>query len=161
MGAKARRSSGARPGAGRWVLGLALLLGAATVSAHRGHAVWTDVSWTGESFAIVHRMHLADAITASRYMGSEYPIEDMRSLALVAIYVEERFLPRGVNETHPLTTLGAEIEDDFLFVYQEWVTPLPAQFPEVDNLMLLDIEPESQAFIKIEGAGLDEERERR
>lgn len=160
-GVSAQLWSSPRRGAVRCCLGLALLLAAAAVPAHRGHAVWTDVSWAGEGFEIVHRMHLADAITANRYMGGTFPIEDMRSLALVAIYVEERFLPRDVSDSNPLRTLGAEIEDDFLFVYQEWATPLPAQFPEVDNLMLLDIEPDSQAFIKIAGPGLNEERERR
>ncbi|WP_439102250.1 DUF6702 family protein [Congregibacter sp.] len=146
-----------------------MLLAIAHAGAHRGHAVWTDITWSGESFEIVHRMHLADAIVVNRYMGGTQPIEELRSLALVALYVDERFkLLSGESaedqavptDTIKLTTIGAEIEDDFLLVYQEWVTPLPERFPVIDNLVLLDVEPESQAFIKIKGPGLDEERER-
>lgn len=103
-------------------------------------------------------MHLADAIAVNRFMRGRESIEALRSLARVALYVEERFVVLG---DAALSTLGAEIEDDFLFVYQEWLTPLPSRFPTVDNSLLLDIEPESQAFIKVHGPGLEEERERR
>lgn len=144
----------------RWTFGAAILLASISSSAHRGHAVWTDIDWNGESFEIVHRMHLADAINANRYMGGALPIEDMRSLALVALYVEERFELRGNEGVVIPETIGAEIEDDFILVYQEWLTPLPGEFPIIDNFILLDIEPESQALMKIKGPGINEERER-
>lgn len=142
-------------------MGAALLCVVVTASAHRGHAVWTDITWAGEGFEIVHRMHLADAITINRFMGGREAIEELRSLALVALYVEERFQLVGGGDVMRLQTLGAEIEDDFLFVYQEWTTKLPEQFPEIDNRLLLDVEPGSQALMKILGPGLNEERERR
>ena len=143
-------------------MGAALLCIALTASAHRGHAVWTDITWAGEGFEIVHRMHLADAITINRYMGGREAIEELRSMGLVALYVEERFkIAADEGGVAKLQTLGAEIEDDFLFVYQEWTTEVPESFPEIDNRLLLDVEPESQALMKILGPGLDEERERR
>jgi hypothetical protein len=143
---------------------LALLL-ATPLQAHRGHAVWTDIQWAGDRFEIVHRMHPADAITVSRFMGSEHPIEDPRSLARVALYAEQRFSivrPDDGAALAPLHTLGAEIEDDFILIYQEWEWPaaLPARFPAIDNQMLLDVEPGAQALIRIRGPGLDEERVR-
>lgn len=149
-----------------------MLLASAGVQAHRGHAVWTDIRWTGDGFELLHRMHLADAITVNRFMGNTLPIEDMRSLAFVALYVEERFrlLPGDATaldeDAAPeaaapvLETIGAEIEDDFILVYQEWKTRLPTRFPRVDNRVLLDIEPYAQAFIKIDAPGISEERER-
>lgn len=148
------------------LLALAVLLAAAGAHAHRGHAVWTDIHWVGDRFELVHRMHLADAIAVNRYMGNRQAIEDMRSLAVVALYVEERFklLPGAAtpaaDEQRVLETIGAEIEDDFILVYQEWRTRLPTRFPRVDNRLLLDIEPEAQAFIKIDAPGISEERER-
>ena len=69
----------------------ALLLCALPAAAHRGHAVWTDIAWNGEYFEVTHRMHLADAISINRFAGGSEPIEDLRSLARVAVYVEERF----------------------------------------------------------------------
>jgi hypothetical protein len=129
--------------------------------AHRGHAVWTDIVWAQDHFEIVHRMHLSDAITVSRYMGGALPIDDMRSLALVALYIEERFVLRDSAGPVSLETIGAETEDDFIFVYQEWAPDsLPVEFPRIDNQVLLDVEPESQAFVKIKAPGLNEERER-
>lgn len=147
----------------RWILSAVLLLCMMPAGAHRGHAVWTDIVWSGESFEIVHRMHLADAIVVNRYMGGTEPIEELRSLALVALYVDERFKLLSAERQGAaikLETIGAEIEDDFLLVYQEWVTALPERFPVIDNFVLLDVEPEAQAFIKIKAPGLDEERER-
>lgn len=166
-------------GKGRWIVSVfsffCALLFALPGEAHRGHAVWTDITWAGDRFEIVHRMHLADAITINRYMGGAQAIEELRSLARVALYVDQRFVIQGQgtaaiadealaeaveNTGIILETIGAEIEDDFIFVYQEWVTPLPSQFPVVDNFVLLDVEPDAQAFLKIKGPGLNEERER-
>lgn len=127
--------------------------------AHRGHAVWTDITWAGDRFEIMHRMHLADAITVSRFLGSERPIDDLRSLAGLALYVEQRFR-FAQPQTTALSTVGAEIEDDFLLVYQEWQTPLPARFPAIENELLLDVEPQAQAFIRILAPGIEEERMR-
>lgn len=171
MVAKTPRDTGAghRAVLLRWIITVALILAAPSGFAHRGHAVWTDIVWNGESFEIVHRMHLADAIVVNRYMGGTEPIEETRSLARVALYVDERFQLLGDvmtgNEEQSsapviLQTIGAEIEDDFLLIYQEWVTPLPEQFPVIDNHILLDVEPGAQAFIKIKAPGLNEERER-
>jgi len=151
-----------------WLLGAVLavscaLTGASAV-AHRGHAVWTDINWNGDRFEITHRMHLADAIAVNRFAGGDDDIEALPSLARVALYVEERFILLATGDTTaletPLITIGAEIEDDFVFVYQEWEAPLPAVFPKIDNRILLDVEPDAQAFIHISGPGIDEERER-
>jgi len=167
---RSKRSMGAEkrliPFAHPWRCACGLLAGALLLSlsswamAHRGHAVWTDVQWAGESFEIVHRLHLADAITIQRYMGVAGSIDELRGQAAVALYVEERFTLLLGNQRVTPTTIGAEIEDDFLLVYQEWVAPLPERFPPIDNFLLLDIEPDAQAFVHIDGPGISEERER-
>ena len=108
----------------------------------------------------MHRLHLSDAITVNRAMGGSVAIGELASLARVALYIEERFDVLVDGEPAALTTIGAEIEDDFMLVYQEWPTSLPERFPAIDNRVLLDVEPGSQAFIRIEGPGLTEERER-
>ena len=154
------RRDGGVPGLTRWLLGLVLLVGAAQSLAHRGHAVWTDIHWAEDRFEITHRMHVPDAITVNRFMGGSLPIEDLRSLALVALYVEERFSVAVSEAPVVFETLGAEIFDGFVFVYQEWSTPLPDDFPAIDNRLLLDVEPESQAFVRIKGPQIDEERVR-
>ena len=149
-----------RPRAAAGAILVAALLIAGATLAHRGHAVWTDIAWNGDYFEVTHRMHLADAISVNRFVGGTAAIEELRSLARVALYVEERFLLVAGSDTVTLQTLGAEIEDDFLFVYQEWHAPLPEAFPEIENRILLDVEPGAQAFIYIAGPGIDEERQR-
>lgn len=128
--------------------------------------MWTEITWTGDRFEITHRLHVADAITANRFMGGREAIDAPRSLARVALYVEDRFQLLGPEgpagaDLPSLETIGAEIEDDFLFVYQEWVTPLPERFPALDHSVLLDVEPDAQAFVNITGPGISEERELR
>lgn len=163
MGAETRVALQERLG-GRAVglLAAALLIALSSwAEAHRGHAVWTDITWNGEGFEIVHRLHLADAITIQRSLGDTGPIEALRSQALVALYVEERFTLLVADERVTPSTVGAEIEDDFLLVYQEWRAPLPGdRFPDIDNRILLDVEPDAQAFMIIEGPAISEERER-
>jgi hypothetical protein len=145
----------------RWGLALLLCCLAAASLAHRGHAVWTDISWAEDRFEIVHRLYLPDAITINRHMGGTQPVEDLHSLARIALYVEERFsLLDGGGTALSLDTLGAEISDNFLYVYQEWVTPLPDRFPAIDNRLLLDVEPGSRAFMRIKGPNLNEDRTR-
>lgn len=143
-----------------FLLAATLALTAGPAAAHRGHAVWSDIRWNGEGFEIVHRLHLADTITILRFLGDSGPIEAMRSQALVALYVEERFTLLVDEARITLDTIGAEIEDDFLLVYQEWATPLPEHFPPIDNRVLLDVEPDAQAFMHIDGPDISEERER-
>ncbi len=77
-------------------------------------------------------------------------------------WAEDRFsLARAEDEERAVfETIGAEIVDGFVYVYQEWSTPLPAEFSDIDNRVLLDVDPGSQAFIRIKGPGLDEERVR-
>lgn len=149
------------PRAVRVFLGAMLVMNAVLAGAHRGHAVWTDIRWNGAGFEIVHRLHLADAITIQRHLGDSGRIETLRSQALVALYVEERFTLLVADQRITPDTIGAEIDDDFLLVYQEWAAPLPENgFPEIDNRVLVDVEPGAQAFVHIEGPEISEERER-
>jgi hypothetical protein len=151
--------TGARVAVLRGLLfGAGLLLAALPVSAHRGHGVWTDIVWNGSGFEITHRLHLADAVNIQRSLGGRGDIDTPRGLALLALYVEERFLLLVDSRTITPQTLGAEIDDDFLFVYQEWMTELPQHFPRVANRLLIDVEPGAQQFIRISGPGVDEER---
>ena len=44
--------------------------------------------------------------------------------------------------------VGAEIEDDFLLVYQEWVTDRPDTLPVIENRALLELEPEAEHWLR-------------
>lgn len=150
--------------------GLFIVLVASIVSAawaHRGHAVWTDVSWNGTAFEITHRLHVADALTVHRSLRLSNALDAPESLAALALYAERRFQPalnQGTGQGVPshgysaMNTLGAEIEDDFLLIYQEWPIPLSGAFPDINNTILTDVEHGVQHFMRITGPGIDEER---
>ncbi len=138
---------------------LGLLVGlmiAMDVSAHRGHGMWTEVAWAGNGFEITHRIHLSDALRVLENMEAEASIESMEGLALLALYVEANFRVSSVTERAELSTLGAEIDDDFLYVFQEWLTPLPAQTPTFSSSVLLDIEPSAHAYVNYQAPGINE-----
>lgn len=143
-----------------WSLLLLALLSTPSVWAHRGHGVWTDIVWANDRFEITHRLHAADALTITRSTGSSATIDAPEELARLALYVEERFSiePHG-GPPSSMITIGAETEDDFVFVYQEWlVDVVPEAFPVIRNEILVDVEPGAQRFIRIVTPGGVEER---
>lgn len=129
--------------------------------AHRGSAVWTEIIWRDNHFQITHRLHTADALHINRYMGGSGELNALEDLARLALYVDLRFsLSEQLTLQSPLVTLGAELEDDFAFIYQEWhPAVLPEQFPELAHTLLIDLVPQAQRFIRIETPqGIEERR---
>lgn len=140
----------------RYLLGMLVTALLATGAvAHRGHGMWSEVSWAGNGFEIIHRIHLSDALRVLEEINNTATIESMEGLALLALYVESNFTVHFAGSEVALTTLGAEIDDDFLYVFQEWLTPLPNQVPEFTSHVLLDIEPSAQAYVHYEAPGIN------
>lgn len=130
-----------------FALVLALLCHTGNVNAHRGHGAWSEVTRVDQGFEIVHRMHLADAIELLRGMAPGVKVESIEGQARLALYVEARF--QIIDAGGTLETIGAEIEDDFLLVYQEWrITDLPATTPMFSSRVLFEIDPTAQRFVR-------------
>jgi hypothetical protein len=125
-----------------------LLIGGSTL-AHRGHGTWSEITWTGEHFEITHRMHLADAIEVLRQRYPDVVIDSLEGKARLALYMAEHFrVAAGTTGNVALETLGAELEDDFVLIYQEWFTEKPAQRPGFSNSALLEVDPYAQHFVR-------------
>ena len=58
------------------------------------------------------------------------------------------------GEVITLETLGAEIEGDFLYVYQEWQTIEPV-LPEFRSQLLTDVLPDAITWVHIEAPGIN------
>lgn len=141
----------------RSLLGLVVgLLMALNASAHRGHGMWTEVAWAGNGFEIIHRIHLSDALRVLETMETQASVESMEGLALLALYVEANFGVTSQNQPAEISTLGAEIDDDFLYVFQEWLTALPEQTPVFSSSVLLEIEPDAHAYVNYQAPGINE-----
>lgn len=121
--------------------GLCLALPAA---AHRAKASLTSVTWNERtlSFEIIHRIHAHDAAEAvARVSGqTTADLSDLEAQARLALYVEKHFAlipPDG--EPLDLTLVGAEIEGNHVFVYQEMPLAEPPESFSVTCTFLHDI----------------------
>ena len=106
--------------------------------------------WVGDRFELTHRLHLSDAILALRTLDKSANVDTLEGQAVLAIYVERNFGIDGVDTPKTLTTLGAEIDDDFFYVYQEWVTALPKSMPSFYSTVLEDILADTHSWIHYE-----------
>lgn len=94
------------------------------VFAHRAKLTLTSISWNDRSdmLEVEHRLHVHDALTALGRADPEAApdLVALRNRAKLALLVEQDFsltLPDG--EAIALETIGAELEGDQLYVYQE------------------------------------------
>ena len=97
--------------------------------AHRDHGVWTEILWAQDHFEITHQLHLADALTLLDALDASASLESLRGQALIALHLEETFSLESEGAEGSTKTIGAEIDDDFLFIYQEWYGQKPLVEP--------------------------------
>ena len=93
--------------------------------AHRDHGIWTEILWTNNHFEITHQIHLADALTLLDALDASASLESLKGQALIALHLEETFSLELEGAEGSTKTIGAEIDDDFLFIYQEWYGQKP------------------------------------
>ena len=119
------------------------------VSAHRMPLGMTTVTYNPvtDSVEIVHRLHRHDAEQAMQQVIAE-PAVDLMEIAVqarLALYTEAHFQIARVVEGKPgralaLELVGAELEGDYVLVYQELPGPLPSEIA-VRNDILRDLFP--------------------
>ncbi len=116
----------------RFCFTLLLLLGLSLpIYAHRAPESFTTISWNDRSrhFEITHRIHQHDAQALLNRMQEGY--EDLASLkarARITLLITESFsLLNTQGEAIVLTTLGAELEADYILVFQEFEKPEQAK----------------------------------
>ncbi|MEO0421214.1 MAG: DUF6702 family protein [Pseudomonadota bacterium] len=106
--------------------GLLAVLALASIGAadaHRGPGSVTRIVWNprSELTEITHRLHVHDAaVGVAQVEGIErLDFASLEDRARAALYVEGRFAVQLDGETLTLRTLGAELRDDYLLIYQE------------------------------------------
>lgn len=91
-----------------------------SATAHRQPEVFTEVlyleqdgEWVSQ---VTHRLHAEDALRALRTIqGATDDLGTEANLARLALYVASRFEVKG----EPLETIGAEIDGNYVYVFQE------------------------------------------
>ncbi len=147
-----RRSTGA-------ALAVAMLLAAAPQAlAHRAKAALATVAWNERtsSLEVTHRLHAHDAREAlARVTDLPRPdLDTVEARARLGLYVEERFtLAHPGGEALPLELVGAALEGDYVFVFQEAALESPPDALEVRCEVLQDVFPDQVNTVNVELGG--------
>ena len=130
---------------------------AALAFAHRmpGSISTVKRSASGDVIEIIHRLHSHDAeLGVAAVLGKgNISLEDLVGRAQLALYVEERFriadfVDGRVGDRLALELIGAELDGEFVLVYQEFAGDLPVQLAIRDDI-LRDVFPEQVNHVNV------------
>ena len=138
-----------------WVLSAVFLIpNHGHLLAHRQPEALTAISYNPntESTEIVHQLHAHDAeqVLEDLPNAEKTTIDSLEGKARLALYVEERFALAD-QSGNPLTgvkLLGAELEGDTLYAYQEYAKALPQTF-RIRNDILRDTFPDQVNTVNV------------
>jgi len=106
-------------------------------------------------FQITHQIHLADAIDLLDHLNSSLSVDSPLGQATIALHVENSFTVQFAEERSIIKTIGVEIDNNFLFVYQETKSHPPAAVPSFSLEILDVISPSSSNIIRYENDGIN------
>lgn len=114
---------------------------------------------TSGSIEIIHRLHNHDAeLGIITLLGDRtFTLETLVGRAQLALYVEDRFAIAGIVDGNPgvplaLDLVGAELDGEFVLVYQEYHGQLPAIVAVRDDI-LRDVFPDQVNHVNIAVGG--------
>ena len=122
----------------------AALCVAALAFAHRmpGSISTVKRGASGDTIEIIHRLHTHDAeLGVAATLGKRnVSLETLVDRAQLALYVEERFLiaeyANGkIGNRLALELIGAEVDGEFVLVYQEFAGELPVEIAIRDSIL--------------------------
>ena len=134
---------------------------AALAHAHRmpGSISTVKPSASGDSIEIIHRLHSHDAeLGLAAVLGeSGISLETLIGRAQLALYVEERFELAELVDGRAggelvLELIGAELDGEFVLVYQELAGQLPSALAIRDDI-LRDVFPEQVNHVNVATGG--------
>ena len=139
----------------------AALCVAALVFAHRmpGSISTVKRSASGDTIEIIHRLHTHDAeLGVAATLGKRnVSLETLVDRAQLALYVEERFVIAAyadgqIGSRLPLELIGAELDGEFVLVYQEFAGELPTDLAIRDDI-LRDVFPGQVNHVNVAVSG--------
>jgi hypothetical protein len=134
----------------RWHTFFAVVLSLAAMSQSQAHRLPEGVTTissggSGETVDIVHRLHVHDAELglAELLQNPQLTLDTLEMQARFALYVEQQFkmLDKATGKPLTLVLVGAELEGDYILVYQQVEEPLPIWL-SVRNGVLRDVFPD-------------------
>lgn len=131
-----------------------LVLLSAFVKAHRQHESWITISQpvAGAPIEVIHQAHLGDIVTLlDRWSLPSGSLDDIETLARLTLYAADRLTISGPQGQQISPTLvGAEVQDDFLFIYMTLPEDLPPDPIQCDSVFLQDVLPDQVNLVEID-----------
>ena len=127
----------------------ATLFVAAFALAHRMPGSLSTIKTNAETgiIEIIHRLHIHDAELGMVVLTGErdLTLDQLDGRARLALYVEEQFsiapvVDGEIGSRLPLELIGAELDGDFVLVYQQYDGTLPADIA-ISDTILSDVFP--------------------
>jgi len=143
------------------MIGAAMLCIAALSCADRqpGSLSTIKMSPTSGNIEVIHRLHNHDAELGiiAIHGDRSLTLDKLVGRAKLALYVEERFIVAevavdGIGAPLDLELIGAELDGEFILVYQEFRGKLPVNIA-IRNDILRDVFPEQINHVNIAVGG--------
>lgn len=139
------------------ILGATIAFKGQSVQAHRTSSSLTTMVWVeaDQGFEITHRLHLHDVQQALRNVIADpsTTIFDLKGQAELILYMSETFSAGSPQGTIALEPIGAEVEGDYVYVYQEArLTALPTAL-SITDITFHDIYGEQENQVNLEYNG--------
>jgi len=119
-----------------------VLLMSSFVFAHRQHLSWSTVKWNQQAkvLEITHRVHAHDASAwLSASSNAEVDITGIEEQAKFALYCADNFKLRTGETWQLLELLGAELNGNYLHVYQQLPLTMPPAEIYYQTTILMDL----------------------
>lgn len=114
---------------------------------------------TTGNIEVIHRLHNHDAELGviAVHGDRSQTLDKLEGRARLALYIEERFIVAsvtddGIGPPIALELVGAELDGDYVLVYQEFEGSLPARIA-IRNDILRDVFPEQINHVNISTGG--------
>lgn len=137
---------------------LAALCAAASISvpahAHRQRLSVSEVEWNPvtKALGVTHRFHLHDAEKALAAEGliTKPDLHNLRSQAKLALYIESQFgLKSGSDEEIELSILGAQVEGNNIYIFQEAILETKPESLTVRCEILRSVFPDQRNHVNL------------
>ena len=132
-------------------LGACIAVGATRLRAHKLQYSLTDMYWRLDSgaFEVMHSLHLDDAMTLLAYLGDPNGDLTPESQAQLLLYTEQHFQLTRNNEPLALDPVGAQIDGDYLWIYQEQNLKTYPEHLTVTCTLMHDLFPAQQNQVNL------------
>ena len=133
---------------------IALVLLSAHANGHRQHESWITLSQPsrGAPIEIIHRAHLGDIVTLLDHWSlPDQSLDNLETLARLTLYAADRLTVTHADGGRiSVEPIGAEIQDDYLFIYMTIASDLAPGPIGCTSEFLQDVLPDQVNLIEID-----------